>query len=121
MNNKILSTILFIIFLFNYSCENNKKELTIKEDKLVKIFFDLYAAQSIINKSPEEIKDSLKVVYTGQIFKIHSISKSEFENNVDILQNDPKKYKAFYNKLDKFGEGIMKNDTILNPLKSKPE
>ena len=121
MNNSIYNlyrVLLFGIFIL-FSCNNTKSELTIPEDKLLKVFFDIYAADHIINEAPKDTRDSLKKLYTTQIFNIHQISKSEFEANLSQLKNAPKKFKKFYDKLDKYGEKLAKDDAIKDVDKNK--
>ena len=111
MKNRYLYISISFIFLigFTSSCMNKEKNLTISEDKLIQIFFDIHAAENIISRASKETKDSLSIVYTQQIFDIYKIEKNEFEKNLNILKSNPEKFKSFYDKLDKYGNKTLED------------
>ncbi len=102
----IFISILFYFVIF--SCSNKESKLTIPEDKMLKVLFDLYVADNAIKEAPKDIRDSLKSLYTEQIFSIHKLSDEEFEQNLSNLQKYPQKFKKFYDKLDKYAEDLSK-------------
>ncbi len=99
---------LFLI-VFLSSCGNKKVELTIPEDKLIKIFFDLHSAEYIINRASVNEKDSLVIIYRDQIFKLHNVDKREFEKNLKIIQANPQYFKDFYEKVNKYGDKLLED------------
>lgn len=109
INLSSITKIVLFTILALFSCNNTDTKLTIPEDKLLKVFYDIYAADYVIKEAPKDTRDSLKEVYTNQIFKIHDISKSEFEANLSQLKNNPQRFKKFYDKLDKYGEKLSKD------------
>lgn len=121
MKNKYLNIVLTFTFFFMMfsSCSKNKNKLTIPEDKLIQIFFDIHAAENIVSRAAKEEKDSLSKLYTQQIFDIHKIDKKEFEKNLNILKRNPENFKKFYEKLDKYGTKTLEefreknNETML--------
>jgi len=109
-----MSKILLISIVFSWSimsimsgCENDKPHLTVPEDKMIKIFYDLHTANYIVKKAPVDIRDSLSREYTGQIFENHNVSKEEFEKNLKILEKHPDYFVSFYKKLEKYSDSLM--------------
>ena len=102
----IASTIIFILA----SCQNHKTEITIPEDKLIKIFFDLHAAENIISRASANEKDSLSILYREQIFKTYNVDKKEFEINLKALQSNPENFKNFYEKVNKYGDQLLEKE-----------
>jgi len=121
MNYKRITKYVFFLILISSSiaCTDSKVKLTIPEDKLIKVFFDLYAADNAIKESPKEKRDSLKEEYTKQIFQIHHINQNEFEKNLNQLQKNPERFKKFYDKLDKYVEELSKEDPIIENEKKE--
>lgn len=109
MKNKYLTLLLLLLLGIANSCMQKEKNLTISEDKLIQIFFDIHAAENIISRSSKETKDSLSIIYMKQIFDIHKIDKNEFEKNLNILRNNPEDFKKFYDKLSKYGTKTLKD------------
>jgi len=89
------------------SCKKERPSLTIGEDKLVKIFYDLHTANYIIKKAPVDMRDSLASEYTQQIFANHNTTKEEFEKNLELLQKHPEFYVSFYKKLEGYSDSLM--------------
>ena len=113
MKNIKLILISFFLLSSLFSCQNKKDKLTIPEKKLIKVFFDIHSAEYIINRAPANEKDSLSEMYMSQIFRIHKITKKEFEKNISILRSHPENFKNFYEKLNSYG------DTLLEKIKDK--
>ena len=109
MKSKSFLIILLLLFsntLF-ISCKKENPKLTIPEEKLIQIFFDIHSAEYIVNRASSDDKDSLTNVYMNQIFTIYKIDKIEFEKNLKLLQDNPDYFKKFYEKLDDYGEKMM--------------
>lgn len=123
MNTKKITLKLFFLTILSLlmSCGEDKTNLTIPEDKFIKIVYDIYAADNAIKEAPKEKRDSLKQIYTKQIFQIHNISQKEFEQNLNKLKNNPEKFKKFYDKLDKYAEDLtrIKTDDDMIPEDKK--
>ncbi len=114
MNYKIILIFTGVILLFS-NCKNEKPDLSIKENKLLEVFYDMHTAGYIISRSPDEKTDSLKKLYIDQICKIHNIDKYEFLNNVSKIESNPKYFKTFYEKLEVYSDSIKKiNNKELN-------
>ena len=103
---------IFLLFsiVFLSSCGKKKVELTIPEDKLIKIFFDLHAAENIISRASANEKDSLSIAYRDQIFKLYNVDKKEFEKNLKSLQSHPGYFKDFYEKVNKYGDKLLEEE-----------
>jgi len=121
MNCKVTikHSLYFLIILFVSACSGNDGQLTIPEDKLIKVFFDLYAADQAVKEAPKEQRDSLKEVYTKQVFQIHHVSQQQFKQNLNQLQKNPERFKKFYDKLDKYGDEMAKTKKDGIPMDKK--
>lgn len=97
------SFLLCVVLSGIFSCISDKDDLKIPEEKLIAIFFDFHTAESVINRAPSDMIDSLKQVYQRQIFSIHEIDKSDFLHDLGVLENDPKRFYKFYEEVEKYG------------------
>ena len=118
MNSIAMRLFMLYIFLLGlFSCSSDNNDLIIPEEKLIAIFFDFHTAESVINRAPSDLKDSLKQVYQGQIFEIHEVERLDFIHDLQILENNPKRFHTFYEEVEKYGldlktgtlEGLNKN------------
>lgn len=109
----------FILIIFSFSCSKKKPQLTIDEEKLIQVFFDMHAADYIINRAPTNEKDSLSNVYQDQIFKIHHIDRNEFQENLKILESHPRYFKEFYEKLNIYADSLLKHHNIQTKKEKK--
>jgi hypothetical protein len=107
--------LLLAIIFFLVSCGNDKAESTIPKDKLIKIFFDLHAAENIINRASANERDSLTMLYRDQIFKIYNVDKKEFEKKLKALQSNPEEFKNFYTELNKYGDQLLEKEKNKKP------
>ena len=115
MNRKALNTLLFSVFAISavfLGCKKDKPALTVSEDKMIKIFYDLHTANYIIKKAPVDTRDSLAQQYTDQIFANHNVTKDEFEKNLKLLQKYPEYFSSFYKKLQVYSDSLMQQIRI---------
>lgn len=61
----------------------------LSEDELVRIIADLHMAEVAAKKVHAKQKEEILTGYYRQVFKIHHISKAEFEKQFAILQQNP--------------------------------
>ncbi len=106
MNYKLI--LLIVIFGAFHSCKKDKPELSIKEETLIKMSYDLHTAKYIISRTKDENKDSLTDVYIKQICKIHNVDIYDFLNDIEKMENNPKYFKKFYGKLEVYSDSIQK-------------
>lgn len=119
MRNRFATSLILLVIIISSCWNTNNKKLTISEEKLVKVFYDLHAAQNIVNQSNKSTRDSLTELYTQQIFKIHQVSKEEFEKNIEVLQSSPNEFKEFYKKLETYGDTLMQHTDKKEKFKMK--
>lgn len=58
--------------------------------------YDLYIASEAMKRANDDTRDSLKEVYISQIEKIHAVSISQYEDDINILKKDPIKYEKWH-------------------------
>lgn len=91
--NRIFFCFLVVICLF--SCQE-QASLTIDKDKLVDVIADAHIAEAAMQNLHNEQKDSMSLIYYGQVFQIHGISQIIFEENMSILREHPKLAEEVY-------------------------
>ena len=121
--------IAFFLFLFQ-SCLNKDKipsnVLPLKKMQLV--LWDLLRADELIGSkiskdSSLDIKDKSIEMYE-QVFRIHNITKNEFQKSVDYYQTRPDLLRVILDSISSQGRNIMarqynsKPDSIKKQLKS---
>ena len=63
-------------------------KISLSEEKLSEILFDLRTAEQVVLKYPEEIRDSVRLVFQKDIERIHSVPYNEIEINMIEVQKD---------------------------------
>jgi len=89
-------SLLIILTAMLLSCETKLKN---DEEKLVEMITDFYIAKVALERYPPQDRDSVYMVFTEQIFKIHDVTKSSFEYDILQLEKDPKKYQLILDKV----------------------
>lgn len=100
MPGKLLKTVLiFGVFLLT-ACEGKQEvDLPLEENKLIQILIDAHIAEGALQSSDKATKDSLSKNYYDQIFKIHGVSKEDFNDAMKVLEENPARMEALYKKL----------------------
>lgn len=75
--------------IFLVACGEKTPEIPIESDKLVKILVDVHLAESAMQDMPSLIRDSMGKVYYEQIFEIHNVRESEFNQSMRVIKGDP--------------------------------
>ena len=89
MINKFHFLIIASVMIFLISCKKEAKvELPFEEEKVVKLLGDMHFAKSASAIYKFEDRDSMKLVYEDQVFKINGITKYEYEELKDLLESD---------------------------------
>lgn len=72
-----------------FSCkEKVEVELPYEEEKVIHILGDMHFAKSAAKVLNEEDRDSMQKVFEEQVFSIHDITKTDYENLKAILESD---------------------------------
>ena len=97
-----LQLIFFFIFLIKTtSCTKDEAVYQLSDEKLTAILTDLHVSESATQHLSLAFRDSMVVVYLGQILEIHEVSKEVFEPEYQKLKRDPKKLQVIYEKVIK--------------------
>ena len=69
------------------SCIDDPKP-TIDEEKAVKIFTDISLADQVVNLYPPDQRDSIRIILTESLLKIHNVTQSELDTNLYLYMSD---------------------------------
>jgi hypothetical protein len=116
VNKRIIFFIIFSVFFLFQNCNVNDEKTIIPEDKLKEIFFDFHVAEYVINRAPSVAKDSLKALYSDQIFKIHKVKREDFLHDAKLIEKNPERFQKFYEEIENYGNELKKNKTKV-PIK----
>ncbi len=97
------------LILFTFNC-SQERDLPIEEDKLVKVIRDIHIAESAMQNLIDLTKDSVGEIYYDQVFRIHQVSREDFDTSMAILRRDPEKMGLIYDRVLEDMEVL--NDTI---------
>lgn len=123
MIKNIFTFVLFIsaVILFQ-NCNISNEQTIIHEEKLKKIFFDFHVAEYIVNRAPSVAKDSLKELYSDQIFKIHNVKKEDFLHDAKLIEKNPERFQKFYEEVENYGKEMKTGKhAIKNANQIKPD
>ena len=87
--------LLIFLTLIGTACQT-EQELPIQEDKLIEVLADAHIAEAAVQSLPYLHRDSLVSLYYDQIFKIHNVSRSDFEQSLKMLEYNPDKMLEIY-------------------------
>lgn len=109
---------LMVIFLYSLMSCGSGDIKVLEQDKMVDIMTDLMYAEDIINLYGPAARDSIRILVTQSLLKIHDLDRSELDTNLYLYQTDFKKMegitKAMLDKYDKAIEKIKENKTAKN-------
>jgi hypothetical protein len=111
IKNKIMIFAGFCAFFLFQNCNINNEKTIIPEDKLKEIFYDFHVAEYIVNRAPSVAKDSLKELYSEQIFKIHEVKKEDFLHDAKLIEKNPERFQKFYEEVENYGKEMKKNNS----------
>ena len=106
----LIKLIVFSLFIILFSCNRERVNLKIKEDKLVEIIIDVQVAKAATYKYPVHLRDSINTVYNEQIYEIHGISKYELEHDMEELESNPKYYRVLIDTINAKMKGLLLNE-----------
>ena len=81
------------------ACGKTKQELSIPEEKFIKILADAHIIESALQTNYTGLRDSMTIVYYQQLYEIHGISEEEFRLNLKTLESDAKLMTDIYTKV----------------------
>lgn len=96
--NKLL-VILALITLSSCFSEPLQTKPKIPDDQLVEILKDVHIAEAAILNLPKEQRDSLALRYYSEIFRIHQVSKEDFDQSLKVLLVNPRLSEALYKRV----------------------
>lgn len=111
IKNRTLFIVSFCAFFLFQNCNINNEKTIIPEDKLKEIFYDFHVAEYIVNRAPSVAKDSLKDLYSEQIFKIHEVKKEDFLHDAKLIEKNPERFQKFYEEVENYGKEMKKNNS----------
>lgn len=89
--------LLITVMLQAISCGRGEYELTATDKKMVAVLADVHIAEAGMDAIPDKsVKDSLANVWYGQIFTIHHIKKTDFEQYLDEIGQNTNRMNAVY-------------------------
>ncbi len=90
----------------------------ISEEKMIDILLDTHLAEAAVQTEKTHQKDSLLYIYYQEIYRIHDITKEDFERNLEAWFNDPIKSNNMYEKII---EKLKKSETNYSARPKKPD
>ena len=86
------------VCLLAFSC-SEETNLVIPEEELVPVLVDIHLAEAMAQKLYGELKDTISQTYYEQVFTIHHITREQFDEAYQQLQDDPKLMFQVYEKV----------------------
>ncbi len=91
---------LVVWFVFSYCGQQKEEEpLTIPEEKWVQVLVDAHMIEASLQDVAVKQRDSISALFYGQMFDIHSISESEFQQNLRLMDSQPQRLSRIYAKV----------------------
>ncbi len=95
--SNFLKIAVFGLSLFAWTnCGEKNARLPIDDETLVKVLADVHLSEAALSSTFGLEKDSLVLVYYDQIYKMHGISKDDFERTLFELYKRPRKMAYLY-------------------------
>jgi hypothetical protein len=104
----------FIIFIFFYSCSNKEKKdsTVLSEKQMTDIMWDLMRAdqyvQDFVIKDSTKNKKEESVKLYEEIFRLHHITREQFEKSQKFYESDPVLFRPII-------DSLAKKQNIVNP------
>ncbi len=99
LNFKLVFLLLFLVLLGVHFCRKAGPEAPLTEDELVPILIDLHLAEAGLQNLYGITKDSMRSVYTEQIFAIHEIDSAILDSTLMTYLKDAEGLAALYEKV----------------------
>ncbi len=78
-----------ILSLLIISCKGETKiELPFEEEKVISLLADMHFAKSAAKIHLVDKRDSMKLIYESQVYKINGVTEKEYKDLVDLLEAD---------------------------------
>ncbi len=72
----------------------------ISEQKLTEVLKDIHVAEALLTETNDRrTKDSLARIYYAQIFRLHDISREDFDQSMNAYFTDPAALDSLYQKV----------------------
>ncbi len=91
--------ILIILVLAMVSCQENEAIYMLEEEKLIEILVDIHISEAAAQQGDISQRDSLRALYYDQIFKVHEVSKNNYEEDMELLKRDAERLTKIYDKV----------------------
>jgi len=101
---------IYILISFALSgCKTDaiKVSFPIEEEKVIELLGDMHYADAAANLNRKLNIDSLKQVYTNQVFEIHGVDSTVYNEIVEILENDLNRYYLLEQKVHSYIKGTQ--------------
>jgi len=112
---------IFGIMMLFAACKKTSPPVTflqpdLAEDKMIAILLDIHVAEAAVQMERANKKDSLLHLYYQDIYRIHNITKEDFERNLEAWFDNPEVADQLYEKVI---EGLNKSeaDNFKKPIK----
>ena len=92
---------------------------SLSEEKMVDVLTDLHLAEASMLTLNKKLKDSVYLVYYGQIFEIHQVKDSVFFKDLELLRKDPERVEKVYAKVVDNIEQLDLKKEVDEPEKKK--
>ncbi len=99
MNKFLILLTPLLLLLLLLGCKEEIQSLPLNEEKLGKILIDVHVAEAAMQRMVGPKKDSLRELYYDQIFEIHGVSQTSFEESMSLLTQNPRRLRFFYENL----------------------
>ena len=94
--------LLFLIVLCLFGCKEEEKNLTLSEEKLIPLLYDLQVAEAALKGIHHQDKDSMANIYYKEIYERNQVSEKELIENLKILKESPKMTNKIYKEVVEF-------------------
>jgi hypothetical protein len=95
---KYLISLLFVTALLSCNREE-KKQYRLTDEQLANLMFDLQLSEVVLPSVGPAEQDTLKSILNRQMFSIYNLTPEEIQNEVMLLESDPKKLKEIMDRV----------------------
>ncbi len=88
-----------LLAIWSLSTCNRENPLSVPPQKMIEVLVDVHVAEAALQNLSSDTKDSLMVVYYDQIYDIHGITATQFEQDMTYIKRHPKTMEKIYEKV----------------------
>ena len=100
----LICSLLFLLL----SCSEEEAHFTMPEEDLMKLLYDVQAAEAAIQTVHSNAKDSVVSIYYDQVYEMHGVNQEILMENIEVLKKHPEKSHKIYKRMLEYHKKLEK-------------